>query len=337
MDAYVKALVAVALLSAVVISTGTSGHRRIVAIGDVHGDVEQLVAVLQMSEVVNASGHWVGGITTLVQVGDLLDRGPKDKTVLDFFMMLRDEAQVAGGHVVNLIGNHEVLNLQGAFHYAHPDSHEEFGGKHNRKRSLKAEGKYGDFLRSFSLVHVEGRTLFVHAGVSPSYAHHGVAGLNRLAADAMRSDQFDAKVFGVHGPIWTRALIMDAMNLRCSGVEESLRVLDLDRMVVGHTPQRSGVIESYCDDKLIAIDVGISKWMYGHLAALEITEFQNHTEPELRSILPSDWGVRSERDSGDAVEKDPILLQQLLDSVHEYHTRKAVEESARTEDLNADL
>ena len=71
----------------------------VVAIGDVHGDYDDFVAILQKGGLIDAQHHWIAGKTTLVQVGDLLDRGPKPRDVMDLLMALEKEALQAGGRV----------------------------------------------------------------------------------------------------------------------------------------------------------------------------------------------------------------------------------------------
>ena len=44
-------------------------------IGDVHGDLEKSKQALQLAELINDSGNWTGGSTTVVQVSDVLERG----------------------------------------------------------------------------------------------------------------------------------------------------------------------------------------------------------------------------------------------------------------------
>ena len=54
---------------------------RVVAIGDLHGDIQQARRALRIAGVLgkddddNVNPQWVGGDTVLVQVGDVLDRG----------------------------------------------------------------------------------------------------------------------------------------------------------------------------------------------------------------------------------------------------------------------
>lgn len=84
---------------------------RIVALGDVHGDLQSLTTILQAAGVVDADLAWAGGTTTLVQNGDLLDRGTEIRQILDLVMRLEREAPEQGGEVIALLGNHEVMNL----------------------------------------------------------------------------------------------------------------------------------------------------------------------------------------------------------------------------------
>jgi hypothetical protein len=313
----------------------SSAPRRIVAVGDVHGDLPQLMAVLQMCEVTDRAGRWIANsTTTVVQVGDLLDRGPHDKEVMDFFINLKTDAMRNGARVVNLLGNHELMNLASQFHYVHPESNEAFGGRHKRRKAFATDGLYGQLLSNFPLVHIEGRTLFVHAGLLPDYAKKGVSALNDQAHRALLRGDFNNAIFGTDGPIWTRLMITDAVNDRCADVEETLRILDVDRMVVGHTPQRTGRLGAFCGDKLLAVDVGMSKWMYGKLAALEITLIDAEgRNVELREVLPqkitgSSLDSHEDDDDKDAdgnpesVGNDPMLLQEMLDALHEYEGRQ---------------
>ena len=86
---------------------------RLLAIGDIHGDYEALVAILQEAHIVDSEGHWTAGDTVLVQTGDFLDRGPQVRDIMDLLMTLEARAREQGGRVVVLLGNHEMMNLMG--------------------------------------------------------------------------------------------------------------------------------------------------------------------------------------------------------------------------------
>ena len=94
---------------------------RVVAIGDVHGSLSGLVEILKAAGLVDEARHWIGGTTTLVQTGDLTDRGAEVRGVLDLMMALEKEAPKAKGKVEQVIGNHEVMNLLGDLRDATPD------------------------------------------------------------------------------------------------------------------------------------------------------------------------------------------------------------------------
>ena len=72
------------------------GVARIVAVGDVHGDLAQFERVLTSSGVLGEDGRWSGGKTHLVQLGDVPDRGPDTSAVIELLMRLEKEAPRAG-------------------------------------------------------------------------------------------------------------------------------------------------------------------------------------------------------------------------------------------------
>ncbi len=111
---------------------------RIVAVGDVHGDLAAFKEILAEAGVLDASGAWVGGETVLVQVGDLIDRGPNMRGTLDFVMKLEQEAARHGGRVVCLLGNHEVMNMTGDLRYVAPANYAEFADAGSEKRRAAA-------------------------------------------------------------------------------------------------------------------------------------------------------------------------------------------------------
>jgi len=90
---------------------------RVVAFADVHGAYNNLVALLEEVNVIDKEGNWAGGDTTLVSTGDLIDRGPGSRQVLELLMKLQQQAPAAGGAVRVLLGNHEVMVMSGDLRY----------------------------------------------------------------------------------------------------------------------------------------------------------------------------------------------------------------------------
>lgn len=90
---------------------------RVVAVGDVHGAYDRFVAILRTSGIIDGRARWSGGRAILVQTGDVLDRGPDSRKVLDLLRRLEREATRAGGRVYALLGNHEVMRMVSDWRY----------------------------------------------------------------------------------------------------------------------------------------------------------------------------------------------------------------------------
>ncbi|HET8925852.1 MAG TPA: metallophosphoesterase [Candidatus Acidoferrum sp.] len=114
----------------------------VVAIGDVHNDFDDFLAILRHTGLIDLQNHWTGGKTTFVQVGDLLDRGPKPREVMDLMMALEKEAAQAGGRVVSLLGNHEMMNIMGDLRYVTPLNYASYADGNSEKRQKAAYGEY---------------------------------------------------------------------------------------------------------------------------------------------------------------------------------------------------
>ena len=84
---------------------------RLVAVGDIHGELDGFVSILRAAGLVDAQRRWAGGKARLVQTGDFLDRGAAVREVMDLLMRLEEESRRAGGRVDVLFGNHEAMNV----------------------------------------------------------------------------------------------------------------------------------------------------------------------------------------------------------------------------------
>lgn len=181
-----------------------AADRRIVAVADVHGAGAALTSILQRAGIIDAQRRWVGGTAVLVQTGDVMDRGPDVRALLDFLVGLEREAAAAGGRIERLLGNHEVMNLVGHTRDATPeifaawadrqsaarrerafaDAQRLGGGALDRAAWLAAHppgfieyraafgptGRYGRWLRSKPVVLKIDGTIFMHAGIAPGSA-----------------------------------------------------------------------------------------------------------------------------------------------------------------------
>jgi hypothetical protein len=100
--------------------------QRLVAIGDLHGDLKKSKEALRIAGLIDDSDKYIGGSSTVVQVGDVLDRGGDEIKILYLLEKLKREAAIQGGRIITMNGNHEIMNVEGDFHFATKSGVEEF-------------------------------------------------------------------------------------------------------------------------------------------------------------------------------------------------------------------
>jgi hypothetical protein len=138
------------LLLRVTLVAAAAPDQRVVAIGDVHGDLANFEAILQETDLMNARHQWIGRGVVLVQTGDMVDRGPRSRECLDLLMALEGQAQRQGGKVIALLGNHEVMAMTGDLRYVSPEDYQGFSTDKSEKVREQAYQDYLDFMSSRS-------------------------------------------------------------------------------------------------------------------------------------------------------------------------------------------
>jgi hypothetical protein len=119
----------IALLLAALVGTAAfaaPAPQRIVAVGDLHGDFQAWQTIARAAGIMDPRGHWAGGKTILVQLGDVADRGPDSLKIVRSLQQLQREAPRKGGRVIVVLGNHEAMNLLGDFRYTTPGEYAAF-------------------------------------------------------------------------------------------------------------------------------------------------------------------------------------------------------------------
>jgi hypothetical protein len=134
-------------LAATILCAGAAAAARLVAVGDVHGDLAAFTEVLRAADVLDEADAWRGGDAWVVQVGDLLDRGPQLRGALEFAMALETKAAAAGGRYVQLLGNHEVMNVLGDLRYVTAENFAEFADAGSEERRQRAWREFRDWQR----------------------------------------------------------------------------------------------------------------------------------------------------------------------------------------------
>jgi hypothetical protein len=260
---------------------------RIVAIGDLHGDLAATRRALRLAGAIDSTDRWVGGDLVVVQTGDQLDRGDEEQAILDLFARLAIEADAAGGALHVLNGNHEIMNAQLDLRYVTPGGFADFEDavdvdpddttlaewppeKRARVAAFRPGGPYARRLADRNTAVKIGRSVFVHGGLLPEHVDVGVARMNSEVRAWLRGEIDEPEFLRRKGNlVWARDYSDDVDAGDCAKLEEVLERLGAERMVVGHTVQENG-IRSYCDGRVWCVDVGLAAAYGGETAVLEI-------------------------------------------------------------------
>jgi hypothetical protein len=255
------------------------GSARVVAIGDIHGDLTALRGALRLAGAIDSDDRWIGKDLTVVQTGDQIDRGDQDRQVLDVLEKLEAEAKAAGGALHVLLGNHELMNAGFDFRYVTPKSFASFDefasrGAAAAEHLLEAErGRAAAFapgapyalkLAQHLVVAQIGDTLFAHGGVLPAHVDYGLDRINREASAflAGKLRELPRVLGGDDAPDWVRVYgSPEVDDATCQLLGRVLAQVGAKRLVVGHTVQEHG-ISSACQQRLFRIDIGLSAF-YG--------------------------------------------------------------------------
>lgn len=290
-------------------------RRRVIAIGDVHGDYNFTLQTLKLAKVIsddstdNHNVKWIGDDTVVVQVGDQIDRcrpydgkcqdeeqtykdEHSDLKILVLFTELHKQAVKFNGLVISLLGNHELMNVDGNMNYVsykglvNFDSDSEKISNKSLKQGLKDRveafqrgavwSKYLACTRlSFVVI---GSFIFVHGGILPETlqktnvkSRDDLININRTVRQWLLDKGKTVDKIYLNDPesiFWDRILGQIPPNVDMSYdkckmyLKPTLQLLNLEHMVVGHTPQsftHNKMINGTCDNKLFRIDSGGSQ------------------------------------------------------------------------------
>ncbi|HMX41390.1 MAG TPA: metallophosphoesterase [Saprospiraceae bacterium] len=234
---------------------------KMLVLSDIEGNFEGFKMMLQGARAMDKDFRWTFGNGHLVLLGDFMDRGLNVTECLWLIYKLEHEAAAAGGKVHFILGNHEVLNLEGCTRYVRRKYIENtalLGEPYIRLYDEHTE--LGRWMRTKNAMERIGDHLFCHGGFSPelSTLQLGIHQINEISRDnlGIPYEKLQGKktmaVFSQHtGVFWYRN---GAKNLLSDeDMTKVLTAMHARRMVVGHTLQPD--ISALYQGKLICIDL----------------------------------------------------------------------------------
>lgn len=233
---------------------------RMFVLSDIEGQYDTLKLLLQKAGVMDKQFNWTFGKGHLVVVGDVFDRGHQVTEVLWLIYQLEDKAKKAGGYVHYILGNHELMNMNGDFRYVNPKYMElakQSGMPYDT--FYRANTELGQWLRTKNVVEKIGDYLFLHGGIS-QYINMWQLPLDSVNAiarryygwveDSIPNPQF--LVFSDYGPMWYRGYYTTPKATEAQ-VDSTLKLFDVKKIVTGHTHVERA--HYFYDGKVINIDV----------------------------------------------------------------------------------
>jgi len=285
-------------------------QKKIVVLGDIHGDFELVKQCLLLGGVINKKNKWIGKETIVVSIGDQNDSfrpnqfsttnrvpmqndKPDDVKILKFFTSLDKQAQKDGGRVISLLGNHELMVVNGDNSYASNanimnfleeeddglSSDEKYERALERRiRAFAPGNELAEFLGCTRLSAVKiGTNLFVHGGFVPEYLSKAEIDspeklvvfntfVRRYLLNKIRGPIVKDLISGSSkSPFWNRKfgtalpdLSMDD-DLCEKYLTPVLKIFQVGTMIIGHTIQFSKNnegINSTCDNGVQRVDFG---------------------------------------------------------------------------------
>jgi Icc-related predicted phosphoesterase len=289
--------------------------KKIIAIGDVHGDFEHLFTILNRLKIIDEDNNWIGGDTIVVQTGDVLDDGGRgydtnkkehsadEIAIYNLLINLNNQANKLGGAVLMCIGNHEIINiLENNVDYVNLYTKNYYSNMLNINRQniitigSEMAKKLSCVLKSVIKI---GDIYFCHGGISYKLYNdvmrsnnwetfdRFIEHLNRILPKILNGniDRYAKELEYIKNISWNRDYGDYMPNeFACMDFEKMFR--KEEKLVIGHTVQPQG-INSICNNRIFRIDTAISR-AFGDRYKLEALEIINCRDFYRISILPNE-------------------------------------------------
>jgi hypothetical protein len=241
---------------------------KVFAVSDIHGQYQSFIRLLKVHKIIGKNLRWSFGKGHLVVNGDVFDRGPEVTESLWLIHQLARQAKKSGGRVHLLLGNHEVMVLQGDLRYLHLKY--QAVAKTLLKREMNElygkSSELGRWLRTRHTIIKIGRVIFVHAGIHPYFVanKYTIESINDAIRadldtprDTIRADRDLSFLFRGRGPLWYRGFFMDTKTsgrLGTMHIKLFQSYFGVHCIVVGHTTRKH--VHPLFGKRVIAIDSG---------------------------------------------------------------------------------
>ena len=254
---------------------------KIVAISDIHGQYEVFRSLLEKHNVIDGNENWSFGKGHMVVVGDVMDRGDEVMECLWMIYKLEQQANAVGGKVHFLLGNHELMVMNGNLAYLHPKyRYTSALVKKPYNEFFSKETALGKWLASKNVILQLNDILYVHGGLSQQALSLdlNVDQINSLfkkkiyykSEEDIDKDPVLTTLYYGDGPLWYRGYAYP-YSYNKESVDQLFDFLGASNIVVGHTSLPE--IKALYNKRIILIDSSIKLGESGELLLIREGEF----------------------------------------------------------------
>lgn len=254
------------------------GDKRIVAIGDIHGDYKVFINVLRKANIIDNRNNWIAKDTHVVQVGDILDRKSRTDNnysdedseflIIGLILKLQIESFLKNGGYHPIIGNHEMMNIMGVFDYVSPKGLQHFKSFEDRRKYFEIGNNFCKYLASgWNPIIKINDFLFCHGGIKYCIASkYSIEYINEFMRNTLYSKkmnlykkEFQDIFINENSILWNRHFSEDKIEepVYYKELMNVLKIYNSKYMVLGHTPQEDGIKSKY-NGRVFCIDTGMS-------------------------------------------------------------------------------
>jgi hypothetical protein len=228
--------------------------KKMLVISDIEGEFAAFRKLLQGNGVIDATYQWTYGDGHLVLVGDFVDRGTMVIEVLWLIYSLESQAEASGGKLHYILGNHEIMNMNGEHGYVHPRYKAHADSMHVSYLQLfSKQSELGRWLATKNIAERVGNVLFAHAGFSeyinsarmPLKAINDTARLYYHDTSAKFPSVYSELLFSDYGPFWYRGYYYGKPRATEAQVDSTLDIYDCKYIVTGHTMIANEIVSVY--------------------------------------------------------------------------------------------
>jgi hypothetical protein len=257
--------------------TEVSKVNKLFILSDIEGNFGAFRRLLQANNVIDSDFNWTFGNGHLVLTGDFVDRGDQVTEVLWLIYSLEEKAKAAGGYVHYILGNHEIMNMNGDLRYLNQKYAASAMLLNENFTALYGENsELGRWLRTKNVIEKVSDILFCHAGISAAVNRMDLSTskINKLVRPyyADSSYQYNTPeadtLYSDMGPFWYRGYYYGAVKASTMQVDSTLSSYKVKHIATGHTVI-ADTISVLFNGKVLNTDVHHAK---GHTEALLVED-----------------------------------------------------------------